>query len=124
MNSETADDRRSSPRKMRSECQWLVAVRVRPGREVRLLDLSRGGALVEGTMRLLPGAIVELHLVGLDRRHSVRGRVIRSAVSSLDGGTGVLYRAALAFEDLFTEPQHGPAASQSRGFPTPLCESA
>jgi hypothetical protein len=74
-----------------------MRARVRPGREVTVLDLSSGGALIEADHRLLPGSLVELQLAGADGRLAVRGRVLRCSVSSLHPSR-ITYRAAVAFE--------------------------
>ena len=97
-------ERRASPRRTRAECAWLVAARLRPGRDVRVLDLSTGGALVEAASRLMPGAPIVLHLVGVRGHHTIRGTVLRCYVSALDPLTGVRYRAALVFDQCFAVP--------------------
>jgi len=106
MSAEALPDRRSSPRRTSAECAWLVAARLRPGREARVLDLSGGGALVETAVRLMPGTSTVLHLVGVRRRHTIRGTVLRCYVSALDRSTGVRYRAALRFEQRFPVPEN------------------
>jgi hypothetical protein len=70
---------------------------VRPGRDVQVLDLSRGGALIEGRARFVPNSIVQLRLNGGGLALDLRGRVVRCYVSGLDGGT-VSYRAGVAFD--------------------------
>jgi hypothetical protein len=97
-------ERRSSPRRSSAQCAWLIAARLRPGRDVQVLDLSSGGALVEAGVRLLPGAPVVLHLVGDGGAHTIRGIVLRCYVSALDRCAGVRYRAALAFDQSFRIP--------------------
>ncbi len=104
MNRTPEGDRRSSIRRTPVQCSWLLAARLRPGRQVRVVDLSSGGALVEVTVRLLPGAGVVLHLLGVDGPHTVRATVLRCHVAALDRATGVRYRAALAFEQSFEMP--------------------
>src|SRR5258708_33384534 len=75
----------------------IVATRVRPGHDARIIDVSAGGALVETTYRLLPGTSVELH-VETDTRHTrVRGQVLRCAVVRVRP-TAVCYRGAIRFD--------------------------
>jgi PilZ domain len=100
----TAVERRSSPRCSCAQCAWLIAARLRPGRDVRVLDLSSGGALVEAAVRLLPGAPFVLHLVSTRGAHTIRGTVLRCHVSAVDRSTGVRYRAALGFDGSFRMP--------------------
>ncbi len=98
------DERRLSPRKRQADCAWLVAARLRPGRDVRVLDLSSGGALVEASVRLMPGASIVLHLVGVSGHHTIRGTVLRCYVAAIDRCAGVRYRAALGFDQRFLVP--------------------
>ena len=43
-------------------------MRLRAGRELVVIDLSNGGALVEGATRLLPGTHVDVHVITRDGR--------------------------------------------------------
>ena len=104
MTAKASDERRASARRTRAQCAWLLAARLRPGRDVRVLDLSNGGALVEAGGRLMPGASIVLHLVSVRGHHTLRGTVLRCYVSAIDQSTGVRYRAALAFDHGFAVP--------------------
>jgi hypothetical protein len=77
------------------------------GTEVRLIDLSRGGARFESETRLLPGSTVAIRLVTPDSTIVMVGRVVRSRVARLEHG-GLGYDAAISFEkplkDLIDEP--------------------
>jgi hypothetical protein len=75
----------------------IISARVRPGHDVRVIDVSAGGALVETTHRLLPGAAIDLHLATSESNVAVRGRVLRCAVARLHP-TMVAYRGAIGFE--------------------------
>lgn len=75
----------------------IISARVRPGHLVVVIDVSAGGALIEIARRLLPGAAVDLQFETAHRRTSLRGRVLRCAVSRLHS-TAVSYRAAIAFD--------------------------
>ncbi|OFW05986.1 MAG: hypothetical protein A3H96_00165 [Acidobacteria bacterium RIFCSPLOWO2_02_FULL_67_36] len=80
---------------------------LRPGCLVALVDLSPGGALVQGTRPLRPGAQVHLQVVIDARTFSLAAHVLRCAVWSLDPRDGITYRGALKFErrcELFWEP--------------------
>ena len=70
---------------------------IRAGRDVRLVDLSRGGALIQAASRLLPGSQVELQLTVGAWRWSSPGAVRRCRVWLLPLDERVLYRAALEF---------------------------
>jgi hypothetical protein len=84
------------------------------GTEVRLIDLSRGGARFESESRLLPGSTVAIRLVTPDSTLVMHGRVVRSRVARLEHG-GLGYDAAIAFEKplkhLADEQDEPPAAA-------------
>ncbi len=72
---------------------------LRPGRVVRLVNLSSGGALIEGRRPLRPGARVYLQL-STDRGSAGRdAQILRCAVASLSGSEGVHYHGALKFDE-------------------------
>jgi len=89
-------DRRRARRRRTIHDHGIVSARVRPGREVSLLDVSAGGALVETAYRLLPGSPIELHVATTERRASMRGGVLRSAVVGVRAA-GMCYRSAIGF---------------------------
>ncbi len=77
---------------------WLGAARIWPGRDVTVVNVSTGGALVEGDARLAPGMSVDLQLTAPGGRLLVRGRVLRCYVSALGRHGVVRYRGAVVFE--------------------------
>ena len=90
-------DRRGMRRLEAFEEHRIVSACVRPGHRVRLIDVSAGGALIETSHRLLPGAPVELQVeTGTDRAR-IRGQVLRCAVVRLRP-TWVCYRGAIVFD--------------------------
>ena len=105
----TPTERRAWPRNhvSRTAC-------VRPGRDVFVLDLSRGGALLEGRTRLAPNSRVELRLNGPGRVIHLTGRVVRCYVSALNESI-VSYQAAVAFEPSLDLSQLEPASSAAEG---------
>jgi hypothetical protein len=84
-------------RRYRVEDHGIVSTRVRPGHHARLIDVSAGGALIETSHRLLPGAAVELQIEAQDRCAIVPGRVLRSAVVRVRP-TFVCYQGAIGFD--------------------------
>jgi hypothetical protein len=84
----------------------LTRATVRPGHAVSLIDLSAGGALIQGPRPLRPGGRVHLQVSTDARTFSLNGHVLRCAVWALDAHAGVMYRGAVKFEhrcDLFWE---------------------
>jgi PilZ domain len=90
-----------------------VRVTLRPGCTVHIVDVSPGGALVQGERPLRPGSRVHMHVVSRARTFAVAARVLRCAVWALHPMDGVTYRGALQFEnrcELFWEPGTRPGA--------------
>ena len=71
---------------------------LRPGYAVSLIDLSSGGALIQGPRQLRPGSRVHLQLVSGNRRIGIAAHVLRCSVAALDSRHGVQYRGALKFD--------------------------
>ena len=90
-------ERRAAARRIPGEDETLARVLLRTGRELAVVDISDGGVLVDGTVRLLPGTHVEVHVVTREGRTLVRSRVARAAVFAL-AADSLRYRAALAFD--------------------------
>lgn len=82
--------------------------RLRPGREVAVLDAGESGVRVEGPCRLRPGGTASLNLSLDGQERTIACHVAWCRVSSVAKETGVRYRAGLAFDrptGLF-EPRH------------------
>jgi len=105
-------ERRAFPRRPASELSFLKSVKLLAGPEVRLIDVSRGGALLESVTPIPPGTRICLRLVTTDTTVLIDGRVLRSRVSCLQPGL-VRYRSAVQFEEevaLFAEDRSEEAA--------------
>ena len=90
-------ERRRARRRCLLDEHGISAVRVRPGCDAVLLDVSAGGALVQSSHRLMPGSSIDVQLLVWGRRLLVRGRVLRCEVSAL-GPAGPIYCGALNFD--------------------------
>ena len=97
-------DRRRAIRKQRAELSWLLGLRLQPGLEVALVNLSTGGALVETPTRLRPGVRAVLRLTDAAGSWTVSGLVSRSWVSALAREHGVVYRGAVVFDEAIDLP--------------------
>jgi hypothetical protein len=91
-------DRRRSARVEAATLAGVVRMRLPPGRDAVLLNLSRDGACVEAGSRLLPGRPVEVVMALPGWGWRGRATVTRCRVSALAIGSGVRYEAALQFE--------------------------
>jgi len=99
------------------DIQWLTGVHTLWGLNLRLLNISTSGALVESSSKLMPDSATELQLCGTRANTVVPVRVVRSEVSDVTS-LGVRYRAALAFGRRFDLVPDRPK-SQASSLATP-----
>lgn len=88
-------ERRRQTRVAPNHTRWQRLALLRPGQQVRLVNLSAGGALLESANRMTPGARAELQLFG-EVRWQVRGRIDRCRVLRL---APLCYQGAIVFEE-------------------------
>jgi hypothetical protein len=102
---EAPSDRRVHLRRSARELEWLRSVRLLGGSgyDVRLVDLSEGGALLEVDAPLRPGVTLTLEMSGPGIEAAVPLEVLRCYIASLRGETAV-YRGAVAFAHLIEIP--------------------
>jgi hypothetical protein len=90
-----------------------------------VVDVSSSGALVEGSVRLLPGTRVDVHVITRAGRVLVRSRVVRCWVAAVDAAA-VSYRGGIAFDEtvdtsaagyVFPGTANGSGAAQGRDYP-------
>jgi hypothetical protein len=91
------NERRRMRRRTTTEDHGILTTRVRPGYHATVIDVSAAGVLIETDYRLLPGSSVELHMTRTKEHVTIRGRIIRSAVSGLKPSS-VSYRGAIGFD--------------------------
>jgi hypothetical protein len=90
-----APERRAQRRRIVEPGHSSLAVRLRTGPSLRVIDLSPGGLLVETPVRLLPGHSVDLVLHTGAEQVFARGLVVHSRVGTIRGGAELRYRAGL-----------------------------
>ena len=107
----SGSNRRAHTR-LRAEDLKGLGARLASGAEIRLIDLSRGGAQFECDRRFLPNSTISLRLVTPDSTFVVSGRVVRSRIVRLERG-GLGYNVAVSFNEplqhLIEEPTPAPA---------------
>jgi len=104
----------------RGELPWLESIKLTWGADLRLLNISCSGLLVESGIRMTLGTRTDFQLEDCDNRDFVvPGRVVRSDVSSVNS-LGVKYVTAAIFEKPFEaigpDGSLPPILPQRRGF--------
>ena len=113
-----ATERRRGGVRVGSERYDIVSARLRPGRDARVIDVSAGGALIESSHRMLPGAHVELQLQRAGRPpDAFRAVVVRCSVACVRSNA-VSYRGAVAFE----RPIPWCSPGEPAGYVVPIAE--
>jgi hypothetical protein len=92
---DTIVERRSAPRVAAADTRWGSRAILRPGHEIKLLDVGPGGVSILSNTRVLPGKRVELQLGASNDRCVAAGRVVRCRV--IDLGPPI-YEAAIALD--------------------------
>ncbi len=103
---------RSSPRFPPAAFPSLKSACLASGAEVNLINISRGGALLECCERLAPSTRVSLRCITSEGVIQLHGQILRSTISHVSGG--LRYRSAVSFEKEFPlQPENAIAESQS-----------
>jgi hypothetical protein len=92
--------RRRAQRWTSADLPWISGVKLSWGLDLRLLNISSTGLLVESGLRLTPGNRTTFQLAGPHKDIVIAARVVRSRVSSVDP-LGVRYVSAAQFEKAF-----------------------
>jgi CheY-like chemotaxis protein len=93
-------ERKRAQRWTNSQLPWLASVKLSWGLELRLLNISSTGVLVESGVALAPGTTTTFQLRGPHQDMVVPGRVVRNRVATVNG-LGVRYQAAAVFDTPF-----------------------
>jgi hypothetical protein len=87
------------PRLKPADVPLLKSVTYSQGSDVRIVNISRGGILLETDGRLRPQMKIVLKLITSEGAIKIEGRILRSSVSSLKGIPR--YQSAIAFDHPF-----------------------
>ena len=96
-------NRRLHERLKANELHWLRGARIKYGAEVRIIDLSAGGVLLETESPLTRDANIVVELTGATSPILVPSRVLRCRMASL--GEILKYQGACAFKRPLTIPE-------------------
>jgi hypothetical protein len=116
-------DRRARGRMVFTGGYLPPAARIRPGREVVIVDLSCDGALVEGPWRFRPLSRCDVHLHVTGQDVHLRARIVRCFVARIERQEPVRYRTALAFDRAVDLPERWDALD-GYSIPADLSESS
>ncbi|MCL2878288.1 MAG: PilZ domain-containing protein [Acidobacteria bacterium] len=78
----------------------LKGIALTQGNTARVIDISRGGALIETDVRLCPQTKITLKVLLEQGDYRITGSVLRSSIKSLTGTP--IYKSAIVFENPLT----------------------
>jgi hypothetical protein len=93
---EPVENRRSHERVRANDLHWLRGARIKYGADVRVLDISAGGMLLETSSELACDANLVVELIGPESPILVPSRVLRCRTASL--GEILKYQGACVFK--------------------------
>ncbi len=99
-------NRRVHQRLRASDLHWLRSARIKYGADVRIIDISAGGVLLETESALAQDANVVVELTGSDSPILIPSRVLRCRMASL--GEILKYQGACAFKRPLSIPELAP----------------
>ena len=85
------------PRFPASAVSSIKSVKLSPGEQVQLVNISRTGVLVEGRTRFVPGTRVTVVFDGGFAPPQIKGRIVRCQVSSIHDGS-LRYQSGIQFD--------------------------
>jgi hypothetical protein len=94
-------ERRKARRVSSTDIPSLKSARLLAGPEMRLVNLSSGGALFQSKSRILPGVRICIRLAATDALFLLHGRVLQSRASALSEA-GITYQCRIAFDEEFS----------------------
>ena len=89
-------DRRRTARRRAADLAGQWGIRLSPDGDASIVDISSSGVRLETSIRLQPGALIDLELVGIEGSVEVGARLLRTETVDADG-LDVKYRAAAMF---------------------------
>jgi CheY-like chemotaxis protein len=89
-------NRRRASRHKPEELPCPLRARLAAGGDIRLVDISSLGILLETRSELTPGSIVHLQVLGGDAAMSIAARLVRTELARASG-SDLMYRVAAAF---------------------------
>jgi hypothetical protein len=92
-------ERRKYPRFDASDIPVLKSASQVGGTEVKLINISRSGALIESSERMESGSSISLRLITEVAIFLLKGRIVRSSKSSKQNN---IFQSAIAFDEDFT----------------------
>ena len=100
---------RVAPRRPAEECPWITGLRLSPGGEAALGNISTSGLMARCHKRLAPGGAVTVTTTGTFTPSVMKGRVARCEVGGIGKDGAIHYKIGIVFDETVSLPDEDPA---------------
>jgi hypothetical protein len=103
-------NRRADTRYPAEAVPEITGLRISPGAEATLVNISATGVLIDSAQRFAPGQRVAVHFEGRLPTKYMKARIVRCQVSAISRKGSLRYHTAMAFDDRLALPNEPAAA--------------
>jgi hypothetical protein len=107
---------RVAPRFPAEQCPWITGLRLSPGGEASLENISWSGLMARCQKRLISGTSVTITVAGTFTPNVIKGRVARCEVGGIGKDGAIHYKIGISFDEPVSLPDEdrapGPAIVQ------------
>lgn len=95
---------RVAPRRPADQCPWITGLRLSPGGEASLENISWSGLMARCQKRLAFGASVTVTVTGTFTPNVIKGRVARCEVGGIGKDGAINYKIGISFDEPISLP--------------------
>jgi len=115
---------RVAPRRPADQCPWITGLRLSPGGEAALENISWSGLMARCQKRLAPGAVVSITVAGTFTPSIIKGRVARCEVGGIGQDGAIHYKIGIGFDEPVSLPDEDRVPTQEPGSVQAVAEPA
>lgn len=106
---------RVAPRRPAEACPWITGLRLSPGGEATLENISWSGLMARCQKRLVPGSTVTVTVAGTFTPSVIKGHVARCEVGGIGKDGAIHYRIGIGFDEPVSLPDEDLAPAVDPG---------
>ena len=116
---------RVAPRRPAEKCPWITGLRLTPGGEASLENISWSGLMARCQKRLVHGAVLTITVAGTFTPNVIKGRVARCEVGGIGKDGAINYKIGIRFDEPVSLPDEdrAPAAELIDAVSEPTVEN-
>ena len=118
---------RVAPRLPAEQCPWITGLRLSPGGEASLENISWSGLMARCPKRLASGVPVTINVAGTFTPNVIKGRVARCEVGGIGKDGAINYKIGISFDEPVSLPDEdvapAMASAAAEAVPEPTIEN-